>query len=76
MATKLRLKGQTGQEEKVVDIAEARNWDYYDLQRLVVVEREMVRSYDELLSLAGSERFKDKDTLDVFFMITMTGGCH
>jgi hypothetical protein len=70
------LKGQTGQPNTIIDIEEARDWDFYNLHRLVVVEHEMIRSCDELLALAQEERFKDKDTLGVFFMITMTGGCH
>lgn len=74
MPKKLRLGAQPGQPESVVDIEEARSWDYDDLTRLVVVEREPVRSYEELLALAREDRFKDKDTLDVFFMTTMTGG--
>lgn len=74
MPKKLRLGAQSGQKESVIDIEEARGWDYDDLTRLVVVEREPVRSYEELLSLAREDRFKGKDTLDVFFMMTMTGG--
>jgi hypothetical protein len=74
MPKKLRLGAQSGQRESVIDIEEARDWDYDDLTRLVVVEREPVRSYEELLAMAREDRFKGKDILDVFFMMTMTGG--
>ena len=71
---KLRLRAQPGQPESVIGIEEARDWDYDDLTRLVVVEREPVRSYEELQALSREDRFKEKDALDVFFMMTMTGG--
>lgn len=74
MPKKLLLKDQGGKEGCLVEMEEAREWDFDDLTRLVVVERELVRSYEELLSLAQEERFRDKDALEVYFMMTMTGG--
>ncbi len=74
MPKKLLLKSQDGKEGSLVEMEEAREWDFDDLTRLVVVERELVRSYEEILSLAQEERFKDKEALEVYFMMTMTGG--
>ncbi len=74
MPKKLLLKAQDGKEGSLVEMEEAREWDFDDLTRLVVVERELIRSYEELVSLAQEERFKDKEPLEVYFMMTMTGG--
>lgn len=74
MPKKLLLKSQDGKGDCLVEMEEAREWDFDDLTRLVVVERELIRSYEELLSLAQEERFRDKEALEVYFMMTMTGG--
>jgi hypothetical protein len=74
MSKKLRLKDNAGKEESLIDLEEARDWDFADLTRLVVVERELVRSYEELLALAQEDRFKDKEALEVYFMMTLSGG--
>jgi len=74
MIRKLVVKSATSKKEEVVDIEDARDWDYYDPHALVVVENQLVRSYQELLDIASSDSVKGRDILDVHFMVTLTGG--
>ncbi|MDP2718543.1 MAG: hypothetical protein U1D67_08080 [Dehalococcoidia bacterium] len=74
MIKKLRIHASGDRTEQVIDIEDARAWNYYDPTALVVVENEMVRSYGELVDIASHARFSGKDILDVHFMVTLTGG--
>ncbi len=75
MIHKLKVKSASNRKEEVIDISEARNWDYFDPNALVVVEHQLVRSFDELMQIASTYKSDDrKDSLDVYLMITLTGG--
>ncbi len=74
MVTKLRIKSSQSKTEQLIDIEEARKWDYYEPSSLVVVENQLVRSYQELLDIASRDGVKEKDVLDVHLMVTLTGG--
>lgn len=74
MAMKLRIKSSQNKTEQIIDIDQAREWDYYEPSSLVVVENQLVRSYQELLEIAAGDSAKGKDILDVNFMVTLTGG--
>ena len=74
MVKRLKIKSSCDQQEQIVDIEEAKDWDFYDPTALVVVEKHLIYSYEELLELASTDGLKDKETLDVHFMITCTGG--
>lgn len=74
MQKKLRLKTFSGKEERIINIEEFKDWDYFDPHALVFVEKQLVNNYDELVELASSDDFKQKEILDVYFMITITGG--
>ena len=71
---KLKIISACDQEERVVDIEEAKNWNFFDPTALVVVEKQLIYSYEDLLEIAASDELKDKETLDVHLMITCTGG--
>ncbi len=74
MSKKLRIKVPFGHTESVVDIEEAELWSYDDATGLVVVENQLVRSYDELIALASRKPYQDKEILDAYFVASMTGG--
>ena len=74
MARKLRIMSSCADHGQTVDIEEARHWDFYDPTALVVVENHLIYSYEELLEIASTDALKDKESLDVHFMITCTGG--
>ncbi len=75
MIKTLRVKSATNRKEEIVDISAARDWDYFDPNALVVVENQLVHSFDELLKIASSYiSDAKKDTLDVYLMVTLTGG--
>jgi hypothetical protein len=74
LSKKLRLKSRDGKDDKVVPIEDARNWVYDDPEAQVVVENYLVHSYYELVDIAGKERFKDKDILDIYSIEAMDGG--
>ncbi|MBI4333812.1 MAG: hypothetical protein HY673_21330 [Chloroflexi bacterium] len=71
---KLRVYSSRNRSGDIMDMEEAREWDYYDPAALVVVENELVRSYNELLAVASRPGTRDKELLDVHLMITLTGG--
>jgi hypothetical protein len=74
LSKKLCLKSHDGKNDKVVPIEEARNWVYDDPSAQVVVENYLVHSYYELVDIAGKERFKDKEILDIYSIEAMEGG--
>ena len=74
MVKRLNIKSSCNQQNQTVKIEEAKDWNFYDPLALVVVENQLIHSYEELLEIASSDAFKDKESLDVQFMITCTGG--
>jgi hypothetical protein len=74
MPKKLRLRAFSDKEERIVNIEEFKDWDYFDPHALVFVENQLVHNYNELIELASSDDYKHKEILDVYFMITITGG--
>ena len=72
--TKLRVNSACEKQERLLNIEEAKDWNYYDPLALVVIENNLVHSYDELLRIASSDNLKNKEVLDVYLMITCTGG--
>jgi len=57
-----------------VSIEEAKDWNYYDPHALVVVEGQLVHCYEELIAIASKNDLKDRESLEVYLMITCTGG--
>lgn len=48
-------------------------WDYHDPWNLVVIEYQLVRSYDELCMVTSQERHKYKEVLEVRFVHLIVG---
>ena len=74
MIEKLKVISACDVGEQIVGIEEARTWNYYDPHALVVVENQLVRCYDELVAIASRDDLKDRESLEVYLMITCTGG--
>ena len=71
----LQIKGSFGSREiPLVKLEEAKLWDYDDPWNLVVIENQVVRSYEELCAVAAQQRYKDKEVLDIYFMHFAAGG--
>ena len=65
------IDGKTSQE--IIDFEQAPHFLFnYDV--MVVVEGEVIRSYEELVRLASQARFKDRDFLDVQLETMIAGG--
>jgi len=73
---KLRIRLPSDHEaQDVYSVEEARyrfNWGRDPF--LVVVEGQVVRSFEELLDLASQDRFKDREFLEVEIQPLLAGG--
>ena len=74
MVRKLKIMSSCDHPGQLVDIEEAKDWNFYDPTALVVIENHLIQSYKELLEMASREDLKERDFLTVHFMITCTGG--
>jgi hypothetical protein len=74
MTKKLKVKAASEVQEQIVNIEEAKQWDFGDPHALIVVENYLVRSYGELVELAFGEKLKDSEIIDIHLMMTCTGG--
>lgn len=75
MPKKLRIMARFGQKgESLVDLEEAKEWDYDDPLGRVVVDNELINTYTELCELVARERYRDKESVNVYFLITLDGG--
>ncbi|MFC1951797.1 hypothetical protein ACFLYI_01990 [Chloroflexota bacterium] len=59
--------------EDLYDLEQARNCFSYQ-EGLVVVEGQVVNSYEELVKLVSDERCKDKEFLEVWLIQALLGG--
>ena len=73
---KLRIKlPSPSTAEDICDLQEARhrfNWGHEPF--LILVEKQPVASYEELVELVKRNRFKDKDLLEVELQPLLAGG--
>jgi hypothetical protein len=74
MAKKLKFSYPGERLERIINLEEARNWDYSNTVTLTIVENHLMQSYDDLLKLASSDEFKDKEVLELYFLGTIYGG--
>ena len=72
---KLKVEGLGWDETKeMCDFDQARYFPYESLDLVIVVEGEVVRSYEEFAALAEREDHRDKVFLDVKFLPVIAGG--
>ncbi len=73
-APKLKVKGLGWDvAEEVRDFEQARYFPFGS-DVIIVVEDEVIRSYDDLVQLVAKGRFKDKEYLEVMFLPIIVGG--
>ncbi len=73
---RLKIKPSSpGTPEDVFDLEQARyrfNWGHEPF--LIVVEGQPVSSYEELTQLAGQDRFREKEVLEIELHPLLAGG--
>ena len=71
---KLKVKGLAWDAtEEVRDFEQARYFPFSS-ELIIVVEDEVIRSYDDLARLLAEGRFKGKEFLEVMFLPIIVGG--
>ena len=71
---KIKLPFQ-GVVDDICDLEEARyRLDYRHDYFLIVVEGQLVHSYEDLVRLVQQERFRDRDFLEVWLQPIIVGG--
>jgi hypothetical protein len=72
---KLKVKKQALQsdEGEIQDFEVAKKFPF-DTDFVVVVEGQQINSYEHLLKIAGQEKFKNKEFLEVIFLPMIVGG--
>ncbi len=63
-----------GNEADICDIEQAKNRFDYGSDTIIVVEGQVVNSYDELVRLASNDKYKDQEFLEVVLMPFIAGG--
>ncbi len=72
---KLKVEGLGWDATKeMCDFDQARYFPYESRDLVIVVEGEVVRSYEEIAALAEHEDYRDKVFLDVKFLPVIAGG--
>ena len=73
---KLKIHSLYGPESEadICDLEQAKNRFNYDAGTIIVVEGQVVSSYDELVELTEMEKYKDQDFLQVVLMPFIAGG--
>ena len=72
---KLKIKLPFGNsDEDICELEQAKYRFTYGQEGLVVVEGQVVNSYEELVQLASRDDYKDKEFLEVELLPTLPGG--
>ncbi len=72
---KLKVQSLLGNDDRpeVCDLEQAKNRFDYD-SGIIVVEGQVVSSYDELVRLAANDKYKGQEFLEVVLMPFIAGG--
>lgn len=77
MANLPKLKvNKTAWTDEAIEIQEfeqARDFPY-DQELIIVAEGHQINSYEDLVKLAGQERYKDKECLEIIILPMIVGG--
>ncbi len=60
--------------KKMCDFEQARYFPYDSRDLTIVVEQQVIRSYEDLLKLVSHEDYKERDILNVKFLPVIVGG--
>jgi hypothetical protein len=71
----LKVRKETRQfgKEEIQDFEQAKKFPF-GADFIIVAEGKQINSYEDLLKLAGQEKFKNKKYLDVIFLPMIVGG--
>ncbi len=71
---KFKVKGLGwNMREEIRDLEQARHFPFRH-GVIIMVEGEVVRSYDDIVQLLKQERYKDREFLEVMFLPVLGGG--
>lgn len=73
---KLKVQSPFGSENEgdICDLEQAKNRFDYGSETVVLVDGQIVNSYEELVQIAAQERYKDKEFLEVVLLPLIAGG--
>ena len=71
---KLKVKGLGWDAAKETCDFDQAKFFPYQRDLVIVVEQNVVRSYDDLIKLASQDPYKDKEFLEVQFLPVIVGG--
>ena len=60
--------------KRMCDFEQARYFPYDSRDLTIVVEQQVIRSYEDLLKLVSHEDYKERDILNVKFLPVIVGG--
>ena len=73
-----RLKVQSpfasGNEADICDLEEAKHYFDYGSEAVILVDGQVVNSYEELIQIAAGENYKDKEFIEVVRLPLIAGG--
>ena len=64
----------SGDEADICDLEQAKSRFDYGSDTIIVVEGQVISSYDELVQLAAMEKYQDQEFLEVVLMPFIAGG--
>jgi hypothetical protein len=71
---RLIVKKEAGDPEgEIQEFEQAENFPFHE-EIIIVVEGRQITSYEDLLKMAGQEKYKDKKYLEVMFLPMIIGG--
>lgn len=62
------------QEGEIWDFEQGKYFRYDDRNMIITAEKRIIRSFDDLIELAGREENKAKDMLNIVFLPVIVGG--
>lgn len=72
---KLKVQGfRSDVSEEIRDFEQAKLFPFSHHDLVVVVEGEVVNSYEDIVQIVAQERYKDKEYLEVAFVPMIEGG--
>jgi len=66
--------GSWGKNVEIYDLEQAKDLPLFNSGTLVVVEDQVINSYEELVQLATEERYKNKESLELLVVAAIGGG--
>ena len=71
---KVQSLSNTGAEADICEIEQAKNRFEYSYDTVILVEGQVVNSYEELVEFASQDQYKDKEFLEITLLPLIVGG--